>query len=135
MRGKIRAATRFNRFREDMLLKFRDDASISSDFIAYLREPIPINELIRSYCDETETLKYLEAGGPTAIYQVLRLIDKPTLLRNLEVLSEHIWGRAGKNILYSSLSVLYGTNLVDYTYREFNSTPANVIQFFVKEED
>lgn len=135
MRGKIRAATRFNRFREDMLLKFRDDASIMSDFIAFLREPVPIDELMKRYCDESETLRHLESGPPTAIYQVLRLINKSVLLRDLEVLVEHMWPIQAKQSLYSALSVLYSVNLIDYTYRDFNSTPSNVVQFFVKEEE
>jgi hypothetical protein len=135
MRGKIRAATKFNKYRGSMLLKFKDDASVMTEFVAYLRELVSIDEPMKRYCDESETLRHLESGPPTAIYQVLRLINKPVLLRDLEVLVEHMWSMQAKQSLYSALSVLYSVNLIDYTYRDFNSTPSNVVQFFVKEED
>jgi hypothetical protein len=138
MRGKIRAATRFNKFRESMLLRFKDDASVMSDFIAYLRVKGNIDESIRMYCDESESLYHLESGPPTAVYQVLRLVNKPVLLRDLEVLAEHLWNenvQRGKPMLYTALSVLYSVNLIDYTLRDFNSVPSNVVQFFIKEDE
>ncbi len=135
MRGKIRAATRFTKFRESMLLKFKDDASVMTDFIAFLRVKGDIDEAIKLYCGESETLLHLEPGPATAIYQVLRLINKPTLLRDLEVLAQHIWGSRYALSLYTALSVLYSVNLIDYTNRDFRSTPSNVVQFFVKEDE
>lgn len=137
MRGKIRAITRFNKFRTDMLVKFGEDSLSTTDFMLYLQSPINMEQTIKTFCDESETLNHLQACPPTALYQVLRMINKPVLLRDLEVLGEHIWGegRTSKNIVYTALSVLYSVNLVDYTFRDFFSTPSNVIEFFVKEED
>jgi len=138
MRGKIRASTRYTKFRESMLLKFKDDASVMTDFIAYFRVRGNIDESIKMYCDESETLLHLCSSPATAVYQVLRLINKPTLLRDLEVLAEHLWDenvQKGKPMLYTALSVLYSANLIDYMYRDFNSTPSNVVQFFVKEDE
>lgn len=138
MRGKIKASTRFSKFRMDMLLKFKEDDSVMSEFVAYVRERVSIDDLVKMYCDESETLLHLEPGYPTAVYQILRLINKPVLLRDLEVLAEHLWDeniQQGKPILYTALSLLYSVNLIDYQFRDFNSTPSNVVQFFVKEED
>lgn len=138
MRGRIRAATKFSKFRESMLLKFKDDASVMTDFIAYLRVRSDIDESIKMYCDESESLLHMHSSPATAIYQVLRLINRPTLLRDLEVLAEHLWNenvQRGKPILYTVLSVLYSVNLIDYMNRDFNSTPSNVVQFFIKEEE
>lgn len=137
MRGKVRASTRFNKFREIMLLNFKDEGSNWSDFFAFLRNVEDEDKIISTYCDETETLHHLHSSPPTAIYQILRMIDRPVLLRELEVLGEHIWGegKLGKYAVYTALSVLYSVNLIDYKFRDFISTPSNVIQFFVKEEN
>jgi len=136
MRGKVKASTRFSKFRRDTLLRFKDDASVMTEFIAFLRDVEDIGPTLSTYCDESESLKHLQSGPPTAIYQILRMVDRPVLLRELEVFSEHVWGGlVGKRTLYSALSVLYSVNLIDYTFRDFISTPSNVINFFVKEED
>lgn len=137
MRGKIKASTRFSKFRMDMLLKFKDDHSVMSEFVAHVRERVSIDDLVERYCDESESLLHLESGSPTAVYQILRLINEPVLLRDLEVLAEHLWNENaehGKPILYTALSLLYSVNLIDYQFRDFNSTPSNVVQFFVKED-
>ena len=138
MRGKMKAVTRFNKFKTDMLAVFRDDDSIMSDFIAFLREmdESQLKIAIHLSCDESENLLFLQSSGPTTIYQVIRLVNRPILLRDLEVLSELIWGDAeGKKALYTAISILCSINLVDYSLRDFNSTPSNVVQLFVKEEE
>jgi hypothetical protein len=138
MRGKIRAATRFSRLKNDMLLKFKDDQSIMTEFVAFFREidQTQFESSITVACDEEENLFHLQGGPSPAIYQVLRIADRPVLLRELEVLADYVWGiKDGKKRLYTALSVLYGVNLVSYTFRDFNSTPSNVVQFSVKEEE
>lgn len=137
MRGKTKALTRFNKLKTDMLIRFREDSLATTDLMRYFQSPINMEQIIKTYCDETETLHHLHSSPPTAIYQVFRMVNKPILLRELEVLGEHIWGegKTGRNIIYTALSVLYSVNLIDYKFREFISTPSNIIQFFIKEED
>lgn len=136
MRGKTKVATRFNKFRTDMIAKFNSRSMQLNDFMYFLETQTNMDQTIKSYCDESETLQHLKSGPPTAIYQAMRLINKPVLLRDLEVLGELIWGagKKGKNTVYTALSVLYSVNLIDYTFRDFVSTPSNVLQFVVKEE-
>jgi len=138
MRGKIKASTRFQKFREVMLLKFNEDPAISSEFMSFIRsaDNSLIVQLLLAYCDESESLLHLESGSPQAVYQMIRLVNRPILLRDLEVLGELTWGsREGKRNVFEAISLLYSTNLVDYSFRDFNSTPSNILQFFVKEED
>jgi len=137
MRGKTRAATRFSKFKNDMIIKFKDDQSVMTEFIAFLREmdQTMFEAALSRSCDKDENLFHLESGSVTSVYQILRMIDRPVLLRELEVLAEHIWGKKGKIVLYTAISVLYGVNLIDYKLRDFNSTPSNVVQLFIKEEE
>jgi hypothetical protein len=77
----------------------------------------------------------MQSGPPTALYQILRLADKPILLRQLEPLSEFIWdGPTGKQALYTAICVLYSANLVDYNIRDFEGKPSDILQLFVKED-
>lgn len=136
MRGKTRAFTRYNKFKNDMFLKFQDDSSKMSDFISYLRVPTSFDAHLKTWCNEDESLKFEVQGVPISVFQLLRIADKPILLRELENFGESTWGKQnGKKYIYAALTLLYSINLVDYKFRDFNSTPSNVVQFFVKEED
>jgi hypothetical protein len=138
MRGRIKVATRYSAFRKAILEKFTTEEGVSSEFVAFLRANETLNWAFVMHCDENEDLLFLEPGPPTAVYQILRLTDKPILLRQLEPLADFIWGsrinKSGKQSLYTALCVLQGTNLIDYQFRDFESSPSNILQFFVKEE-
>ncbi len=134
MRGKTKAATRYTAFRKKMLETFRTEEGVKSDFIAFLRINEDLQWALALYTED-ETLSFLQPGAPTAVYQILRLADKPVLLRQLEPLADYIWGETdGKGHLYTALTVLYSANLVDYQLRDFESSPSNILQFFVKED-
>lgn len=135
MRGKTKAATRYTAFRKKMLETFRTEEGVKSDFIAFLRGNEDLQWALALYTED-ETLSFLQPGSPTATYQILRLVDKPVLLRQLEPLADFIWTDEGngKAQLYTALTVLYSVNLIDYQLRDFESSPSNILQFFVKED-
>jgi len=135
MRGKTKAATRYSAFRKTMLETFKTEEGIASEFIAFVRSNEDLDWAFVMHCDEGENLLFLEPGPPTAVYQILRLADKPVLLRQLEPLSDFLWGnKDGKQSLYTALCVLQGVNLIDYKLRDFENSPSNILQFFVKED-
>lgn len=134
MRGKTKAATRYTAFRKKMLETFRTEEGVKSDFIAFLRTNEDLQWALALYTED-ETLSFLQPGPPAALYQILRLADKPVLLRQLEPMSEFIWGeKDGKQSLYTAICVLHGANLVDYQIRDFESSPSNTLQLTVKED-
>lgn len=135
MRGKTKAVTRYTAFRKTMLETFRTEEGVKSDFIAFLRTNEDLQWALALYTED-ETLLFLQPGSPTAVYQILRLVDKPVLLRQLEPLADYIWTDegSGKEQLYTALTVLYSVNLIDYQLRDFESSPSNILQFFVKED-
>jgi hypothetical protein len=135
MRGRTKSSTRYFAFRQWILETFKIEEGIKSDFVAFVRGNENLDWAFVLHCDENESLLFLEPGSPTAVYQILRLADKPVLLRQLEPLSEFIWGEAkGKQSLYTALCVLQGVNLIDYQTRDFEGSPSNILQFFVKED-
>lgn len=135
MRGRTKAATRYSAFRKTMLETFKTEEGIASEFIAFIRSNETLDWAFVMYCDEGENLLFMEPGTPTAVYQILRLADKPTLLRQLEPLADFIWGnKEGKQSLYTALCVLYSVNLIDYKLREFESSPSNTLLLTVKED-
>jgi len=134
MRGKTKAATRYSAFRKAMLETFKTEEGIKSEFIAFVRSNENLEWAFVMYCDEGENLLFMEEGPATAFYQILRLVDKPILLRQVEPMSEFIWGEKGKQALYTAICVLYSVNLIDYQLREWESSPSNILQLFVKED-
>ena len=135
MRGRTKAATRYTAFRNKMLFAFSSEEGQSSEFVAFVRSNENLDWAFAMYCDEGETLQFLEPGPPTALYQILRLADKPVLLRQLEPMSEFIWGEEnGKQLLYTAICVLHSVNLVDYQIRDFESSPSNTLLLTVKED-
>jgi len=136
MRGKTRAATRYAAFRNKMLFAFSSEEGQLSEFVAFLLANETLNWAFAMHCDENEDLLFLEPGPPTTVYQILRLVPKPVLLRQLEPLSEFIWGeKEGKQSLYTAICVLQGVNLIDYQIRDFESSPSNTLQLFVREDE
>jgi hypothetical protein len=118
-----------------MLFAFSSEEGQSSEFVAFIRANENLDWAFVMHCDEGENLLFMESGPPTALYQILRLIDQPVLLRQLEPMSEFIWGeKDGKQSLYTAICVLYSVNLVDYQIRDFESSPSNTLQFTVKED-
>jgi hypothetical protein len=134
MRGRTKAATRYTAFRNKMLFAFASEEGQSSEFVAFVRSNENLDWAFVMYCDEGETLKFMEEGPATALYQILRLADKTVLLRQLEPMSEFIWGDKGKQALYTAICVLHSVNLVDYQIRDFESSPSNTLQLTVKED-
>lgn len=135
MRGRTKATTRYTAFRNKMLFAFCSEAGQSSEFVAFVRSNEDLDWAFVMYCDEGENLLFMEPGPPTALYQILRLADKPVLLRQLEPMSEFIWGeKDGKQSLYTAICVLHSVNLVDYQIRDFESSPSNTLQLTVKED-
>lgn len=135
MRGKTRATTRYTGFRNKMINTFCSEEGKMSEFIAFIRAHENIDWAIALYCDEEDNLLFMESNPVTVIYQILRLIDKPVLLRQIEPLSEFIWeDKGGKVSLYTAICVLYSVNLIDYSIRDFESSPSNILQLFVRED-
>jgi hypothetical protein len=135
MRGRTKSTTRYSAFRKSMLEKFKTEEGITSEFIAFVRGNERLDWAFVLYCDEDESLRFMEPGYPTALYQILRLANRLVLLRELEPLSDFIWGnREGKQSLYTALCVLQAVNLIDYQTRDFEGSPSNILQFFVKED-
>ena len=89
MRGKTKAATRYTAFRKKMLETFRTEEGVKSDFIAFLRTNEDLQWALALYTED-ETLSFLQPGPPAALYQILRLADKPVLLRQLEPLADYV---------------------------------------------
>lgn len=137
MRGQMKPSTRFSKFRNEVIVKFDDDTSMLTDFMSHIRNVIvDVEAMISTYgFEDFKHLNFNKPSPATAVYSVLRLIDRPVLLRDLEVVVEQFWQPHGKQTLYSALFVLVSLNLIDYKFRNFNSTPSNVIQFFLKDED
>jgi len=136
MRGRTKAATRYTAFRKTMLETFKTEEGIKSDFIAFVRSNEDINWALLDFCDEEDSLLFMKPGSPTAIYQILRIAPNPVLLRQLEPLADFIWGeKDGKRFLYTAICVLYSVNLIDYKLREWESSPSNILQLFVKEDE
>ena len=135
MRGKTKASTRYSAFRKAMLETFKTEEAIKSEFIAFLRGNETLEWAFLKYCDEEDNLLFMEPGPPTAFYQILRLTPNPLLLRQLEPLSDFLWGdKEGKQSLYTAICVLYSVNLIDYQLRDWESSPSNILQLFVKED-
>ncbi len=136
MRGRTKASTRYTAFRNKMLSAFSSDEGKTSEFVAFVRAHENLDWAFVKYCDEEDNLLFMEPGPPTALYQILRLADKPVLLRQLEPMSDFIWGeKSGKQSLYTAICILQSVNLVDYQIRDFVSSPSNTLLLTVKEDE
>ena len=138
MRGRKRAATRFNNFRNEILERYATE-SRSHDFIRFLKElsESQFESIIFRYCDEDEALIFDQAGFPVVLYQIFRLADKVLLLRDFETLHQAFTGKNSSlvyNELYEAIVVLISTNQISYTTRDFDDSPSNTLQLFIKDE-
>lgn len=138
MKGKMKPSTRFDRFRNEILNKFTDKYP-SSNFIQFLKTKFYIDHEIHTFCDDNDVLLDNFVSMPHSIWQVFRLLDKPVLLRDLEVYGAATYHEfqtsSLRNTFYTAISVLYSINLIDYTFRDFEGRPSDVIQFFIKEDE
>jgi hypothetical protein len=136
MRGKTRALTRFNRFKEDILTRFsnatRNPGISHSNFIYFLENQNFLELELKAVCDSDECLDFDQQNSTTALYQIFRLVDKRVLLRDLETLSDTIWN--DKMSLYTALSILVSLNLIDYE-QSIEGQIENSLQFFIKEDE
>jgi hypothetical protein len=147
MRGKTRIDTRYNKFREDILNTFsnasREPGYSFSHLIFYLENQSSLETAVKWWCDKDECLLFDKSNPATAFYQVLRIANKPVLLRDLDSLAETIWGSASagkdpaKTNLSAALSVLIGVNLIDYGIvpGSKHSVIDDRLQFFIKEDE
>ena len=134
MRGKTRPETRFNKFQLDVIKHFQSQ-EFTSEFVHHLKNIINIQKSFETFIDEDGALNFDRTGPPTSIFQILKLSDKPVLLRNLEAIGDCIWGRdLGKRWVFTAIIVLISTNLIDYSYRDFDGQPSDVLEFFIKDE-
>ena len=145
MRGKTKIHTRYNSFKSFILAKFpnasREPGEAFSYLVSYLENQNCLDHAALSWCDNDECLLFDQSNPATAIYQVLRIADRPVLFRELDNLAEAIWGQnagsnPGKLNLSTAICLLVGVNLLDYNIRETfpNDTLGNVLQFFIKDE-
>lgn len=140
MRGKKRASTRFKKFREDILFSFpnarRSPGESASNLVYFLENQFDINNIVTTHCDEDECLIFDQPSMPTALFQLLRIADKPILLRDLENFSSCVSTKTSdrKFGLYSAISLLIGINLINYKIKATDNQIENVLQFFIKDE-
>jgi len=140
MRGKKRASTRFKKFREDILFSFpnirRSPGESASNLVYFLENQFDIDNIVTAHCDEDECLIFDQPSLPTSLFQLLRIADKPVLLRDLENFSSCVTTKTSdrKFGLYSALSLLVSINLIDYKTKSADNKIENVLQFFIKDE-
>lgn len=138
MKGKTRPSTRYDRFKEAVLGKFAEKYPVSN-FVSFLRTKSDISYELSICCDENDMLLDDKVTMPHALWQVFRLLDKPVLLRDLEVFGSSTYHNfnlsSTRNKFYTAISLLYSINLIDYTFRDFDGRPSDTIQFFIKEEE
>lgn len=138
MKGKIKPSTRYDRFRETILDKFAEKHPVSN-FVSFLKEKTDIGYELSICCDENDMLLDDKVTMPHALWQVFRLLDKPVLLRDLEVFGASTYHNFNlsttRNKFYTAISLLYSLNLIDYTFRDLDGRPSDVIQFFIKEDE
>lgn len=134
--AKIKPETRYNKLRSEMIVRFNDDESMMTDFMMFVKgSDTRVDLLASKFCDESGNLDLNSPSTFATVYYLLRIANKPVLLRDLEKFSLAAWNNVGKTALYIALFFLYSINLIDYELRDFRSTPSNVIQFFIKEDD
>ncbi len=138
MKGKMKPSTRYDRFRNEILSKFAEKDT-SSNFIQFLKGKLFIDHEIKIFCDENDVLLDNFVSMPHSIWQIFRLLDRPVLLRDLEVYGAATYQdfqiSSLRNAFYTAISVLYSINLIDYTFRDFEGRPSDTIQFFIKEDE
>jgi hypothetical protein len=137
MKGKTKPSTRYNRFRQAIIDKFPENSI--SNFVVFLKTKEDISREIALCCDENDMLLDDKVTMPHALWQIFRLLDKPVLLRDLEVFGASTYHNfhlsSVRNSFYTAISLLYSINLIDYTFRDFNGRPSDTIQFFIKEDE
>jgi len=137
VRGKKKASKRFEAFRKSMISHFKtNEDAIMSDFMAFIRDGEgSFVDFLKMSCDKDENLIFDVKGPTTTLYQVLRIADRPILLREVERLFETIADESlARSSAYRAFAVLYSIGLVDYKFKDVIATPANVIQIFLKED-
>jgi len=137
MRGRKRAITRFTKFRDEILSNYRYSEYRSNDFTRFLKDvsESQFELIIFRYCDTDESLRFDNPGLATVLYQVFRLADKNILLRDLENLADTFpGGNNSRNSLYEAIIALVVTDQISYASKDFDDSPSNTLQFFIKDE-
>jgi hypothetical protein len=142
MKGKMKSATKFNRLKDSILATFAEQHP-ASNIVSFFKIKMDIEAEIAMGYDENGNERLY--GGDSkqqvmaqSVFQVLRIANKPVLLRDLEHFAAVTWPNWSlnptKNAFYTAISMLYSTNLIDYTFKDVDSRPTDVIQLFVKED-
>jgi hypothetical protein len=134
----MKPSTRYERFREAILAKFNEQHS-QSRLITFLKTKENINNEIAYCCDENDALKDDAISMAHSYWQIFRLVNRPILLRDLEVFAAFTYPSfntvSTRSAFYTAISVLHSINLIDYTFRELDGRPADVILFSIHEDE
>ena len=140
MRGKTRALTRFNKFKDEIISIFpnasREENTPFSHLVFFLENCSNMQLCFQMTCDKDENLNFDQYGPAPSLYQVFRIANKPLLLRDLENFSRATWEDIYQRLyLYTALSVLVGVNLIDYKVIPNGENIEDSLQFFIKDDE
>lgn len=141
MRGKTKAQTRYSKIRNQVL----DNSFRGANHYLFstIKEIENINNIIYGCCDHEENLDWFLRTPPNILYRVLKIANKPVILRDLELFAELVFSDGKKSLsalraLAESIIILYSLNLIEVKIsRELDEIKdmSNKVFVFVKDDN
>jgi len=129
----LKPSARYKDFRYRMMSTFKNYEG-SSSFYSVFALAENINHIILDSCDgDGKTLDHYKITPANVLYQILRLAQRPIILRELEQTVPLIFKSHAS--LVEAISVLEALDLIEYNIRSGYEGPKNSLVISIKEED